>query len=162
MPVPQVIASAAGNYRFNSENLVKMVADLSPEEWLKRPGESTNHIAWIVGHMAYCRGRMLHFVGTEWSLPALENFGRGKKLMNDSAYPAPLALLDAWRESGSALDTALESVSGDLLAQAATQGPPSLDGKIGGIVNFMAIHETYHLGQVSCLRSWLGHKGVMG
>ncbi len=30
------------------------------------------------------------------------------------------------------------------------------------MVNFMAIHETYHLGQASYLRSWLGHKGMTG
>jgi len=26
----------------------------------------------------------------------------------------------------------------------------------------MAIHETYHIGQASYLRGWLGHKGLMG
>jgi hypothetical protein len=26
----------------------------------------------------------------------------------------------------------------------------------------MAIHETYHVGQASYLRGWLGHKGLMG
>ena len=57
---------------------------------------------------------------------------------------------------------ALESVSEDLLSKPATEGPPSLDGKVSGIVSFMAIHETYHLGQASYLRSWMGHKGVMG
>ncbi len=162
MPAPAVIATAAENYRFNSDFLVKTVADLSPEEWLKHPGESTNHIAWIVGHLAYCRGRTLHFIGTEWSQPVLENFGRGKKRMEDSAYPSPESLVGAWRESGHALAAALESVSDDLLAQTATQGPPSTDGKVSGIVNFMAIHETYHLGQASYLRSWMGHKGLMG
>ena len=37
MPVPAVIANAAENYRFNSDSLTKMVSDLSPEEWLRRP-----------------------------------------------------------------------------------------------------------------------------
>lgn len=162
MSIPQVIENAAGNYRFNSDFLTKTVADLSPEEWLRRPDEKLNHIAWIVGHMAYCRGRLMHFIGTEWSQPLLESFGRGKPRMEDSAYPAPQSLLASWSESGRALATALEIVSEDLLAQTATQGPPSTNGKISGIVDFMAIHETYHLGQASYLRSWLGHKGLMG
>jgi len=162
MPVPQIIANAAGTFRYNTDFLTKMVADLSPEEWLKHPGENTNHVAWIMGHLAYCRGRTLHFVGTEWSRPILENFGRGKKRMEDSAYPAAESLLSAWTDSGHALAAALENASEDLLAQPATQGPPSLDGKISGIVNFMAYHETYHVGQASYLRAWLGHKGLMG
>jgi hypothetical protein len=43
-----------------------------------------------------------------------------------------------------------------------TKGPPSSDGKESGIVDFLAIHETYHIGQASYLRGWLGHKGLMG
>jgi uncharacterized damage-inducible protein DinB len=162
MPVPAAIATAAENFRFNSKTLKQTVGDLSPEEWLKRPDEKLNHMAWIVGHMAYCRGRILHFIGVEWEQPALEIFGRGKKLLEDSAYPSPESMLSTWSESGHALAAAFETVSDDLLAQPATQGPPSLDGKIGGMVSFMAIHETCHLGQASYLRVWLGHKGLMG
>ncbi len=65
MPVPAVIANSAENYRFNSRFLKQTVSDLSPEEWLKRPGENINHIAWIVGHMALSRRAVLHFMGTE-------------------------------------------------------------------------------------------------
>jgi uncharacterized damage-inducible protein DinB len=162
MPVPAVIATAAENYNFNSKSLEQAVSDLSPEEWLKRPDEKLNHMAWIMGHMAYCRGRILHFIGVEWEQPALEIFGRGKKLLEDSAYPSPESMLSSWSESGHALAAAFENVSDDLLAQPATQGPPSLDGKISGMVSFMAIHETCHLGQASYLRVWLGHKGLMG
>ena len=162
MPVPAAIATAAENFRFNSKTLKQTVGDLSPEEWLKRPDEKLNHMAWIVGHMAYCRGRILHFIGVEWEQPALEIFGRGKKLLEDSAYPSPESMLSTWSESGHALAAAFETVSDNLLAQPATQGPPSLDGKIGGMVSFMAIHETCHLGQASYLRVWLGHKGLMG
>jgi uncharacterized damage-inducible protein DinB len=162
MPVPAAIATAAENFRFNSKTLKQTVGDLSPEEWLKRPDEKLNHMAWLVGHMAYCRGRILHFIGVEWEQPALEIFGRGKKLLEDSAYPSPESMLSTWSESGHALAAAFETVSDDLLAQPATQGPPSLDGKIGGMVSFMAIHETCHLGQASYLRVWLGHKGLMG
>jgi uncharacterized damage-inducible protein DinB len=162
MPIPAVIATAAENYRFNSKSLEQAVSDLSPEEWLKRPDGKLNHMAWIVGHLAYCRGRVLHFIGVVWGQQELEIFGRGKKLLEDSAYPSPESLLDTWSESGHALAAALEAVPEDLLAQPATQGPPSLDGKISGIVSFMAIHETYHLGQASYLRGWLGHKSLMG
>jgi uncharacterized damage-inducible protein DinB len=162
MPVPAVIAGAEENYRFNSRFLKQTVSDLAPEEWLKRPGANMNHLAWIVGHMALGRSRVLHFMGAEWAQPALEIFGRGKKLLEDSAYPSPGSLLGTWSEAGHAMAAAFENASEDYLCRPAPEGPPSLDGKISGIVNFMAIHETYHLGQASYLRSWLGHKGLMG
>jgi len=162
MPVPSVIATAAHNYHFNSDFLVKMVSDLSPEEWLRRPDEKCNHIAWIVGHVVWTRKALLGRLGTEWSQPWLGMFARGTKCEDGAAYPSPDALLDAWREVSGVLAGTLDTVSEEALAQPATSGPPSTDGKESGIVDFLAIHETYHIGQASYLRGWLGHKGLMG
>ncbi len=162
MPIPAVIASAADNYRFNSDSLTKMVSDLSPEEWLRRPNEKTNHIAWIAGHVIWTRKQLLGRLGTEWSQPWLDLFGRGAKCEDGASYPSPGALMDAWREVSGMLAGALESVSENALAQPSTQGPPSPDGKVSGVVNFLATHETLHLGQISYVRGWLGHKGLMG
>jgi uncharacterized damage-inducible protein DinB len=161
MSVPAVIAYAAENYRFNSDFLVKMVQDLTPEEWLSRPNEKSNHIAWIVGHVIWARKAVLSRLGTEWSQPWLSLFARGGKC-DDTAYPSPDALMDAWREVSGVLAGALDSAREDVLSQPSTQGPPSADGKASGVVNFLAIHETYHVGQASYLRGWLGHKGLMG
>jgi uncharacterized damage-inducible protein DinB len=89
-------------------------------------------------------------------------FARGAKCEDGAAYPSPDTLLDAWREVSSLLAGALDTVSEEKLAQPVTKGPPSSDGKESGIVDFLAIHETYHIGQASYLRGWLGHKGLMG
>lgn len=162
MSVPAVIAAAAENYRFNSGFLEKTVADLSPEEWLKRPTENMNHIAWIVGHCVWGRKALLGRLESDWTAPWLDLFARGRKLEDATAYPSAETLLNAWRESAGVLAGTLATVSDRLLAQPVTQGPPSADGKLSGIVNFLAIHETYHIGQASYLRSWMGHKGLMG
>jgi len=162
MPVPAAIATAAENFRFNSGFLSKMVVDLSPEEWLQRPSENSNHIAWIVGHVVWTRKAVLTRLGVEWSLPWLSSFARGIKCNDVADFPSSVALLDAWRESSSVLDSALDSASEDALSQPSTKGPPSADGKVSGVINFLAIHETYHIGQASYLRSWMGHKGLMG
>jgi uncharacterized damage-inducible protein DinB len=161
MPVPAVITTAAENFRFNSDFLVKMVGDLSPEEWMRHPDGNPNHIAWIVGHVVWTRRALLSRIDADWSLPWLDLFARGKKF-EDATCPSRDTLLDGWREVSGVLAAALDSVPQDLLAQPSTKGPPSADGKISGIVDFLAIHETYHIGQASYLRSWLGHKGLMG
>jgi hypothetical protein len=162
MSVPAVIATAAENYRFNSDFLGKMVGELSPEEWLRRPDGKCNHIAWIVGHVVWTRQRLLARLGTEWSQPWLGMFARGGKCEDDAAYPSSGALLDAWREISGVLAGTLDNVSEEALARSAANGPPSADGKVSGVVSFLAIHETYHIGQASYLRGWLGHKGLMG
>ncbi|HWG21328.1 MAG TPA: DinB family protein [Terracidiphilus sp.] len=162
MPVPAAIASAAQEYRFNNDFLVKSVKDLSPEEWLQRASPCTNHIAWVVGHVIWTRKALLGRLGTEWSAPWLGMFARGAKVEDGAAYPSPDALLDAWREVSTVLAGAFENASEEMLAQPAKNGPPSSDGKESGIVNFLAWHETYHVGQISLLRCLLGHKGLMG
>lgn len=162
MPVPAVIAAAAENYRFNSGLLTKMVSDLSPEEWFRHPAENPNHIAWVMGHAVWSRRAILSRLGTEWSLDWLDIFKRGAPVADDASYPSSAAMIDAWAESSKLLADALEAISEEALAQPSVKGPPSADGKISGVINFMAIHETYHIGQASYLRGWLGHKGVMG
>jgi uncharacterized damage-inducible protein DinB len=162
MPVPAVIAAAAKNYQMNTDMLAKMVDDLSPEEWLLHPDGASNHVAWIVGHVVWTRERLLSRIGTEWSQPWLDLFGRGSKCGEDVTYPSKETLLEAWRESSTVLDHALENVTDEFLAELSVKGPPSTEGKQSGVVNFLAIHETYHLGQISYLRGWLGHKGFMG
>jgi uncharacterized damage-inducible protein DinB len=162
MPVPAVIAAATENYRFNSDFLTKMVADLAPEEWFKHPAENRNHIAWIVGHCVWSRRAILTRLGTEWSQDWLDNLKRGAPVAEDSAYPSPAIMADSWAETSRLLAIALSAASDDALAVPSIKGPPSADGKISGVINFMAIHETYHVGQASYLRGWLGHKGLMG
>jgi uncharacterized damage-inducible protein DinB len=162
MPVPAVIAVAAENYRFNSDFLTRMVSDLSQEEWFRHPRENPNHIAWIVGHSIWARKAILGRLGTTWSQPWLDLFKRGVPVAEDASYPTSTAMIEAWAETARLLASALNTASEDVLAQPSIKGPPSADGKISGVINFLAIHETYHIGQASYLRGWLGHKGLMG
>jgi hypothetical protein len=161
MPVPAVIAAAAENYRFNSNSLAKLVGDLSPEEWLSRPNEKTNHITWIVGHIMWARRDVLVRLDKPWSPPWLDLFAKGTKCGDGAPYPSSDVLLDTWREVSGILASALGSASEEVLSKPSPKGPPSPDGKISGAVNYLAIHETYHVGQVSYLRGLLGHKRMM-
>jgi uncharacterized damage-inducible protein DinB len=163
LPIPASIAHAAEDYRFNGDFLANAVKGLSPEEWLKRPNESSNHIAWVVGHVIWARKGVLARLGRVWSAPWLGLFARGATLDETVAYPSAETLIDAWREVSGVLTEALENASEEALAEPAKPpSPPSPDGKVSGVIRFLAYHETYHVGQAAYLRSWLGHKGIMG
>ena len=162
MPVPAVVAAAAEGYRFNSQFLTNSVKDLPAEDWFKRPAAHLNHIAWIVGHVVWARQLLIQRLGGEWAQTGLDVFARGVKLQEDAVYPSREALLKALEDSHTALAGALDRVPAELLASEAGQGPPSADGKVSGVVNFLAVHETYHVGQAAYLRSWLGHPALMG
>lgn len=162
MPVPAIVAAAAENYRWNSDFLTKSVEDLSPQEWLKSPASNLNHAAWIVGHCIWARQRLLARIGVDWTVPGLDLYARGAGLADPSSFPAPDKILSDWQESSKLVASGLEKVSEEFLARPVPPGPPSSDGMISGMVNFLAIHETYHVGQASYLRSWLGKPGLMG
>jgi uncharacterized damage-inducible protein DinB len=162
MPVPDSIAIAALTFNQNAGFLKKSVEGLTDEEWLHRPGGSANHVLWIVGHVAWARSMLLKRLGEDWSKPWFSLCGRGAKCEDLAAYPTPAEALLVWDESSTRVNAAMESVSAELLATPITQGPPSADGKVSGVVNFLAYHETYHVGQLAYLRSLLGRSGVMG
>jgi uncharacterized damage-inducible protein DinB len=162
MPVPESIAVAAENFRRNTHFVKKNIEGLSEEEWVRRPGGSGNHVLWIVGHVALSRCIVLSRLGDDWSKPWLSLFGRGLPCDDSVAYPTPEEATQAWNESTAHLKAAMESASEELLATPANEGPPSADGKVSGVVNFMAYHETYHVGQLAYVRSLLGHPGAMG
>ncbi len=163
MPVPSSIAPAAESFRMNSHFLESAVKDLAPEEWTRRPNETSNHMLWVVGHVIWARGGMLKRLGTSWSRPWFSLFARGVKLDDSGQYPSHDEATETWRESTGLLTRALEEISEDTLALPVTQpAPPTADGKNSGLVNFMAFHETYHVGQLVYIRSWLGHGRLMG
>ena len=162
MPVSSVIAGAAGEFTLNTGAVQKAVAGLTPEQWLSRPGDHSNHIAWIVGHVLWARQTLINRVGGQWSCPGLEAFARSAKLDESATYPTPEALLALLNDSATALDTSLSTLTPEALAAPAPPGPPSQDGKVSGFIGVLAWHETYHVGQIAYLRSWLGLSGVFG
>lgn len=163
MSIAASVVHAAEDYRFNNKFVLNTVKELSPEEWMKRPNDASNHIAWIVGHLIWTRKRVLARLGTEWSAPWLELFARGTKVEDQGAYPSSGALMDAWSEVGGLLAGALEHASEESLAIRVTPpAPPTTDGKVSGLIRFLAWHETYHVGQICYVRGLLGHTGMMG
>jgi uncharacterized damage-inducible protein DinB len=162
MPLSPRIAIAALSFRQNDSFLKQSVKGLADDEWVRRPNQHSNHLLWIVCHMAWTRTMLLRRLGAEWTTPWMGLYARGEPCVESPECPSPLAALEAWNETCTRLDAAMESASEQLLDTPATQGPPSPDGRLSGIVNFLAFHETYHVGQAAYLRSWLGHGGPMG
>ena len=162
MPIPSQITGAANSFQFNTDLFKKSLDGLTPEECLRRPNDKSNHMLWVFCHVIWARGVTLKFLGTEYSQPWFPLFARGAKLDESAQYPTPEEANAAWEEVSAHLASALEGASEGVLSKPSPQGIPSADGKISGLVGFLANHETYHVGQVGYLRSFLGHDGVAG
>jgi hypothetical protein len=160
MPIPSRIEHAAGGFRQNERMLVKSYDGLTLDEWQRRPGESSNNMLWIAGHLVWARSRAVASLGSSWDRPWFPLFARGAKPSAVEEYPAPDEVLAAWKEVTQSMTTAMEDATEELLEKSAS--PPSTDGKISGLVGFLSFHETYHVGQAAYLRCWLGRGGIVG
>jgi len=138
-----------GMFETNTDIVKKAIEGVSPEQWFLRPGDDSNHLMWVAGHLVVSRGAVLKSLGTEWAVPWSSLFTRGAKLAVHGQYPAVEEIRSAWDEVSAKLLASLASAPANVLAKPAPKGPPSFDGKVSGLVAFLAFHETYHVGQVS-------------
>lgn len=163
MSISPRLAVASQSFNLNASFLKQTLAGLSDQDWLQRPCDHTNNMLWLVGHLTWSRSMVLARLGDKWSTPWMHLYARGQKCVDTPEAPTPQAMFEAWNEACTRLNLSLDAASEDLLDTPAAQpGPPSADGKLSGTINFMALHETYHVGQAAYVRSWLGKSSVMG
>ena len=151
-----------GMYKTNTDIVKKALVEIPPEDWFRAPGDDSNHLMWVTGHIIWSRGNVLKSLKTEWTTPWLSVFARGETRADPSQYPGVAEVQNAWTEVSAKLLDRVSNAPADLLAKTAPQGPPTFDGKISGLVAFLAFHETYHVGQISYLRKWLGYGQSVG
>ena len=162
MPIVPEFVTTAHIYKRNEALLAKAIEGLTAEQWTCRPQDSGNSALWVVGHIVWARSRALKLFGVSWTAPWLTHFERGSKAEDTSHYPSSDEVLTAWKEISAGMPAALEAASPEAMAAPAPPPSPSFDGTIGGLVSFLAMHETYHVGQAVYLRRLLGHDRVVG
>jgi uncharacterized damage-inducible protein DinB len=149
-------------FKTNTDLMTRATEAIPPEHWFQKPGNYSNHLMWVAGHLIGSRGSVLRALGAEWSTPWGSLFARGAKETAQDQYPSVEDIRKYWVEVSERLAAAVASAPADVLAKPAPKGTPSFDGKVGGLVAFLAFHETYHVGQVSYLKKWLGYGQTVG
>jgi len=134
---------------------------VKPEDLWKRPTPTTNGMLWIYAHMAAVRGRLLNALGEPFD-PGLGDFGRGAELKDPSAYPAREKINEAVRDVNARLFAKLATLTDAELSQPAKGQLPNSVQTIGDQLSFIALHDSYHVGQLAYVRKALGLPGVVG
>jgi DinB superfamily len=162
MPAATELVTTDFIFKRNQELLTKAIDGLTDEQWNIRPLDACNSVLWLVGHIVWARSRALQLVGFTWTKPWLVQFARGSKPTESTAYPTRMEMMDAWHDLCSSFPAALGEISHDVLAKPVQQPSPSFDGTVGGMVGFLAMHESYHVGQVVYARRMLGCDEISG
>lgn len=156
------LSTVKGMLDRNSQLFEKVVTAVPSELWLARPGDRSNHLTWITGHVVVHRGRISKLLGANWSAPWEGLFVRGAALGENSKYPSPTELQQAWRQVSETLSATLANAAPEALSKPVNNPSPSLDGTVGGLVAFLCFHETYHVGQMGFLKKLLGCGQTVG
>jgi uncharacterized damage-inducible protein DinB len=158
----QDVAIIANMFKTNSQIFEKATQGVPSEKWLTRPGNDSNHLAWIAGHVVVHRALVAKLLGLPWSAPWEKLFARGAQLVAPEQYPAADELQRSFHELSEKLSAALPSASQEVLSKPVPKEQPSLDGTLGGSIALLCLHETFHVGQMTYLRKWLGHGQAVG
>jgi uncharacterized protein YndB with AHSA1/START domain/uncharacterized damage-inducible protein DinB len=156
------IAPLAFIFASNDSLAERTFQGVAPENLWKRPTPQTNGMLWIFGHMAAVRSRLLVALGDEFDPGLGDLFGRGAAPQDASAYPTRETINEASREVNRRLFARLaELTDADLAAPAKGPRPHSVQ-TIAEQIAFIALHDSYHVGQLAYVRKALGLPGVVG
>jgi uncharacterized damage-inducible protein DinB len=147
--------------------LLLYVEDLNPQEYLHRPSENVNCVAWLLGHLALSDRRVTHtMLGVpERDLPVLPD-GFEKRFSRDEGCPQAQEFGDV---SGLAAifaahrDLLIQTVQAsdvDRIAQPLAKPHPRFK-TAWEAANFMSVHAAMHAGQITVIRRSLGRKPLI-
>lgn len=159
--VSPAVAPVAQIFKINNNMVDRTLDGLSDQElWQRTTGG--NPIAWILGHITETRGALLTQLGTPWKPGWEKQFARGSMLGEASAYPSPVAIADAWKETRKLMRDAFAGLTDEQLLQR-PPGPTIAGAEtVSDLITFLAFHESYHIGQMAYVRRALGHSGIAG
>ncbi len=159
MPEPRVTTLALHRTVLDRNlRLLERTVDGIPDDTATIPlvaGGSNLH--WLLAHLVVSRDGLLARIGGQrvWDTDAAEAFGRGS--LPTAEAPATIAeQLARLREQQARLEAALADLDDEDLGRAA--GTMT----VGGWIEFLAWHETYHLGQATLHRRAARLPSVVG
>lgn len=143
---------------------LKLLADVSGEDWTFAPGPGLAHITWTCGHLAVAQDLLIHVrVLGKGVLSAdfAKHFPMGGAIAATSeySYPPISEILATMAEVHRAALAALPGVSEALLEEPcfAKDGAPHPHYKTKfGAVSHAERHEAFHAGQIAMIRRMRG------
>lgn len=151
-----------GMFKTNTDIINMAIADVKDEDWTRQPGNDSNHLLWLLGHVVVHRALVLKQVGANWDASWAKLFSRGSERVDAAQYPSIEELREAWNQVSEQLKATLNESPAEVLTKPSAEGVPSFDKQVSGTVAFLAFHDAYHTGQISFLRKWLGYGQTIG
>jgi hypothetical protein len=129
----------------------------------KRVTEEVNHLQWIAGHITNARYNYCSMIGLDATFEYKELYvdltlpPPGNRVIDPKIkYPSLSKISELWNSLAPSFVNALSNVSDEQAAAAMPFGTPINDDSFIGFFGFLISHESYHIGQMSLVRKYLG------
>ena len=143
-------APTAMIFSFNEPFVYRALSGLNEDELRRAPSDRNNNLLWVAGHIVQTRAMVLGFLGD-----------RGAGLVDATQYPTRDQIEDVMRDVSPRLNAKLTSLTDEVLTRPATMQVPGTK-TVADELAFFALHDSYHIGQLSYIRKSLGYPGLAG
>jgi hypothetical protein len=155
------IGPVAEQFRITTNLFIKAMSGIDAEEGMRRPGELSNPLLWLAGHVTHFRTRLLTLVGVPREFPWGSLFDTGAKVGPAALYPKPEEITAVWEELSESLVQRLSTLTEADLVTPPSSRVPSTDATLRGAIGYFSLHEAYHVGQMGYVRKWLGRTPII-
>lgn len=148
-------------FSFNEPFVLQALSGLTDEELWRAPSDRNNGMLWVAGHLVQTRAMVLGFLGDPVDTGWGKLFDRGAAIVDASHYPSRDQIERVMRDVSPRLRAKLASLTDDVLTRPATMQVPGTQ-TVADELAFFALHDSYHVGQLSYIRKSLGYPGLAG
>jgi hypothetical protein len=128
----------------------------------KRLSDHVNHLQWIAGHLTNSRYGLGHGLGIKAVFPYKEQYTdptepppHNRALSASVKYPSLTEIKKSWNDLAPEFISKISGLSNEHLA-AGIPFPVPTGNTFQDLLSFIASHESYHIGQMSIIRKYLG------
>ena len=149
-------------FKTNMYLVEKALEGLSDDEFSTRPSDNNNSLQFILGHLIGSRAQLLSFGNKKFEREYFAYIGRGVETPSSEQLPNLQGMVADWQAVSKEMFEMLAQMTDEQLSAKYDGNLPFEDNSVLGAIAFLGFHETYHTGQMSYIRRFLGHSQVVG
>lgn len=151
------INSLVAQYHLQTTWFLNALENISDEESNTAFTENTNPIKWVAGHLTDARITILSIVSDNaMNTDFKQWFGKGTGKVIDETFPNIEQIKTKWVAVSETLMRALRNMTDDKLQSKPPFQTSIPDETLQGLIAYFALHESFHLGQISVYRKLIG------
>lgn len=162
------IETVAKQFALSTRLFKNVLEGITDEESLVRLNNTMNHLRWIAGHLLTIRYSNIVRMKVEADpFPHAEKYAienmpppNSRRLDENIEYPTLQELLQFWDKYAALLNKVLQQLNEEALSTTLPFRLPIDDNTVLGAFAFMVFHESYHIGQMSLIRTALKHTSM--